>query len=152
MLFYKPNFIENDIATILFDSISHQERIKIQYGLGYIRGKIIQCEPFPTLIYNIAQKIDPNINNCVVNVYPPKTCIGMHIDDINLGPVIYGLSLGSATTFELQNPRSSEKVLYLLEPNSLYILEDEYRYDWCHKTRPDNINTRISITFRNIKI
>jgi alkylated DNA repair dioxygenase AlkB len=128
------------------------QRQTIQYGLGYIRGKIVQCEPFPKFIHDIAQKIDSNINNCVINIYPPKTSIGIHIDDINLGPVIYGLSFGSSATLELQNPRSSEKLLYLLEPNSLYVLKDKYRYDWCHQTYPDNINTRISITFRNIKI
>lgn len=66
------------------------ERCQIQYGKVYTDGNIKDGPPLPGVLQDVANEIDTTINNCVVNVYPPHTCISTHIDDTTLGPVIYG--------------------------------------------------------------
>lgn len=157
VLIIENNFTSKDTATSLYNFITQlhgRDRCQIQYGKVYTVGNIKDGPPLPDVLRDVANTIDTTINNCVVNVYPPHTCISTHIDDTTLGPVIYGLSLGSPTTLVLHDPRSTDesKLQYTLEPGSLYTLAGNYRYNWCHSTLPDNIDTRVSLTFRTIEI
>lgn len=158
VLIIENNFTsKDDNTTSLYNFIIQlhgHERCQIQYGKVYTDGNIKDGPPLPGVLQAVVNEIDTTINNCVVNVYPPHTCISPHIDDTTLGPLIYGLSLGSPTTLVLQDPRSTDesKLQYTLEPGSLYTLAGNYRYNWCHSTLPDNIDTRVSITFRAIEI
>ena len=95
---------------------------------------------------------DLGINNIFINIYEKGEFIHPHIDDCRFGPIIYILSLNSLTIFTLSrlgDNYDNIKIEYELEPNSLFILKDEYRYHWKHATSP-SLDIRYSITFRTI--
>lgn len=98
------------------------------------------------------------LNQCIVNKYDPGQGISAHIDKITFGPAIVCFTLGSATTMTFSKTINGKKVVVekYVEPNSLYIMSGDARYEWKHEIRPrftdEGIRrgTRISVTFRTV--
>lgn len=98
------------------------------------------------------------LNQCIVNKYEPKQGISAHVDKETFGPIIVCFTLGSGTTMTFTRILNREKVIVekYVEPNSIYIMSGDSRYDWKHEIKPriaDNDirrKTRISVTFRTV--
>lgn len=88
----------------------------------------------------------PDGYKCVVNMYPPFTGIGAHIDDAALGPDIYVLSIGSDAMLKLFD--GSQCTDYIIPARSLYVLKSEERFQYAHQIMGDNPYERVSMTFR----
>lgn len=134
------NFVRNNANN--YESVN--DRHVLQLGIEWRQGEIL---PAKLNIPDFIQRIVPNANQCLVNIYPPNTFISYHIDDIRLGPTIYVLSCNADTKLELVS--GNETVQYLIPKRSMYILEDELRYEYLHRTLPVD-DERISLTFRCI--
>lgn len=137
---YIVNFIHNNVEN--YEKVG--DRRVLQFGLQWKHGEIL---PEIRDIPDVIQKIAPNANQCLINIYPPNTFISYHIDDIKLGPTIHVLSCNADTKLELTN--GNETIQYTIPRRSLYILEDDLRYNYLHRTLPVD-NERISLTFRSI--
>jgi alkylated DNA repair dioxygenase AlkB len=103
-------------------------------------------------------QIDPTKLQVIVNEYEPGQGIGAHTDDINkFGEWVCGVSLSSQCEMTFYNPYSHDRSDIILERCSLYIMQNESRYNYTHaiaKRKFDNTiprKKRISITFRYIK-
>lgn len=137
---YIVNFIHNNVEN--YESMG--DRYVLQFGIQWKHGEILpKIRDIPDFI----QKIVPNANQCLVNIYPPNTFISYHIDDIRLGSTIHVLSCNVDTKLELVG--EGETIQYIIPRRSLYILEDDLRYNYLHCTLPVD-NERISLTFRSI--
>lgn len=100
-------------------------------------------------------------NQCIVNNYEIGQGISKHIDVVSYGDIIgcYTIGGGSSMIFRNKN-NTNEKYEIYTEPNSLYIMSGDARYNWTHEmpSRKSDIingtkiprNRRVSITFRNI--
>jgi len=99
---------------------------------------------------------------CIVNEYYKGQGIAPHIDSINFGPVIVGVSIGdpAAMTFNF----GDKKFDCYLPSRSMVILSSDARYKWKHSldkkvtctddcgnviTKPLNYR-RISLTYRTL--
>lgn len=114
-----------------------------------------------TKIYDLGY-MDEVPDQMIVNEYLPGQGISAHVDcEPCFGDTIISLSLGSPCVMKFCNKQSNEKIEVLLEPRSIVILKEDARYKWTHeiaprkkdtfKNREFHRNTRISLTFRNIK-
>ena len=148
-----------------------------QYGFEYDYAtrkdseyKRIQDIPEPLLVLQqiakqAEQEADPDtepklckFNQCIVNKYEPGQGISAHIDKETFGPVIGCFTLGSGTTITFTRTLNGEKVMIeiYVEPNSLYLMTGDSRYEWKHEIKPkltdDGVkrHTRISVTFRTV--
>jgi alkylated DNA repair dioxygenase AlkB len=98
------------------------------------------------------------LNQCIINKYEPTQGISAHIDKETFGPVIACFSLGSGTTIKFTRTLNGQKVIVnkYVEPNSIYIMTGDSRYEWKHEINPrladDKVRrtTRISVTFRSV--
>lgn len=123
----------------------------------------------PDWINSVAKKIqasgfmDELPDQMIVNEYLPGQGISAHIDcEPCFGDTVISLSLGSTCVMKFSDKYSSEKIEVLLEPRSIVILKKDARYNWTHeivpkkkdifKNIPFERKTRISLTFRNIKL
>lgn len=97
----------------------------------------------------------------IINEYQPGQGITKHVDCVPcFGGQIVSLSLGSPTVMEFQNLVKNEKIIKVLNPGSLLIMEGESRYNWQHgipSRKSDLINgkrikrsRRLSLTFRKV--
>ncbi len=83
----------------------------------------------------------------IVTRYPTGAGIGAHTDAPAFGPIIAGVSLGSAC--EMHFARGAVKTRWVLEPRSLYLLTGESRSAWTHQiARCPSL--RYSITLRSL--
>jgi alkylated DNA repair dioxygenase AlkB len=123
----------------------------------------------PNWIISVAKKIqtsdfmDELPDQMIVNEYLPGQGISAHIDcEPCFGDTVISLSLGSTCVMKFSDKYSSEKIEVFLEPRSIVILKKDARYNWTHeivpkkkdifKNIPFQRSTRISLTFRNIKL
>jgi len=98
------------------------------------------------------------LNQCIVNKYEPKQGISAHIDKRTFGPAIVCFTLGSGTTIIFSRTLDGETktIEKYVEPNSLYIMSGESRFEWKHEIKPKVTDkgirrgTRISVTFRTV--
>lgn len=98
------------------------------------------------------------LNQCIVNKYEPRQGISAHIDKETFGPVVVCFTIGSGTTMTFTTIKNKEKVVVekYVEPNSVYLMTGESRYEWKHEIKPrvsdEGIRrqTRISVTFRTV--
>lgn len=181
-LYYIANFIDNH-EQLLNDIDSHEwlplttsinSRKVQQYGYiydyKYYNSKKKGLEMFNSLI-DIKNNItdlckelklindDYEFNQCIINDYLPGQGISKHIDHKSFGDVICCLTINSGATMRF----IKDGIIYnkYVEPNSLYIMSGEARYNWTHEmtiTKIDIVNNvkinrdrRISVTFRNVK-
>ncbi len=114
-------------------------------------------ELFTPLLDSLRTHFSQEFNQIIVNEYQPGQGIGPHIDCIPcFAETIAVVSLGSGA--EMEFSRSSEKLLFYLEPGSLLKLSGPVRYEWRHRIRPrksDRFQSqkivrgrRVSLTFR----
>lgn len=134
------NFIHNNVEN--YESVG--DRHVLQFGIQWKHGEIL---PAIRGIPDFIQRLVPNANQCLVNIYPSNTFISYHIDDTRLGSAIHVLSCCADTKLELVC--GNETVQYLIPRRSMYVLENELRYNYLHRTLPTNTE-RISLTFRCI--
>lgn len=89
-----------------------------------------------------------DMNQCIINNYEKGQCISRHIDSVGFGSVIGCFTLGSSGIMRF----SKDCVTYDIEvnPNSLYIMSGEARYQWSHEMLRNKHGRRISVTFRSI--
>jgi alkylated DNA repair dioxygenase AlkB len=97
----------------------------------------------------------------IINEYQPGQGITPHIDCIPcFGETIVSISLNSPCVMEFTHSNANERIVKLLEPRSLIVLEGDARYKWQHaipKRKTDNWSgqkftrgRRISLTFRTM--
>lgn len=156
----------------------------IHYGhtYSYLGNGLTKTVPIPEVYHNIIQQFDQLIqqinidannkipslgeftqNNrifdqLIINEYLPGQGIAPHTDHIyQFGPIIVCITLSSGTVIHFTH-KDYQPIDIYVEPNSLYIMSNEARYNWKHsisQRKTDIINkqkqsrqTRISLTFR----
>lgn len=91
-------------------------------------------------------------NQLLVKLYAPGEGIGSHVDCLTcFDSHIAILSLGSSCEMRLTHPQG-EVVNLTLEPGSVLVLEDEFRFKWSHGIVAGGFpkGTRTSLVFRKV--
>ena len=145
-----PITIPQEVVSLIKDiewSNTYKRKIK-QYGYDYdYRTKsCTECEKFPDCLRKFADSIDVTINQCIINKYEPGETISPHIDASCFGDIVYSISLHDGI---IRMTKGSQVHDYVMEPNTMLILKDDYRWKWKHETRVLP-HTRISITLRKL--
>ena len=85
----------------------------------------------------------------LVTEYTPGAPTGWHRDMPQYGPVVVGLSLGSACRLRFRRTTrdTTERASIVLEPRSVYVMGGASRSAWQHSIPPVE-RLRYSITFR----
>jgi alkylated DNA repair dioxygenase AlkB len=101
-----------------------------------------------------------SLNQCIINKYEPGQGISARIDHKDYADAVCCYTIGSGAVMTFTNKKSGEVVELYVEPNSLYVMTGESRWEWTHEMKPrlsDMVKgtkiprgTRISITFRSI--
>jgi len=185
-LYYVENIIDPTYSAQLIDYLDHMgiwssvtlssNSRKVQhYGYKYNYKNHNNKElsiPIPDilsdLIYTLTSAVKelemPDVpsefNQVIVNNYEPGQGISKHTDLLSYGPVIGCYTIGSGAKMYFK--KDNEIVELYVEPNSLYIMSGESRYQWTHEmpsTKTDLVDgkripreRRISITFRHVDI
>lgn len=157
----------------------------LQYGYEYqyqdYNINIQELDPIPEQFQELLTEICNNINTdiindnnintdeisidyfnqCIVNEYKPGQGISYHVDNLIFDDYIACFTLNAAAEMEFKHNATTEIEKYYVQPNSLYIMSGEYRYEYSHCMRArknDKINnqkiprgTRYSVTFRHLK-
>lgn len=165
-MFYQDNFITEEIEKEIVDILDanpwrNAGRRRMQtYGYQYFKGDfnqpLHQVDPIPVKIANLVK--DYQVNQLTVNEYFPGQGIDEHYDHKEkFGKEIIGISLLSGIEMIFKKP-NKELESYYLKPRSIYIMKDEYRYDYTHRIKgldKDIVHgveiprsRRISLTFR----
>jgi len=134
------------------------------YHLVPIPEEIPDC--LDTLMDHIVEEnlIYKRPEQVIINDYTPGQGIRPHFDRKDyFDNTIVGVSLGSDCVMEFTPPDKSgkEKQYVYMPRRSLYVIEDDARYEWLHGIpgrKTDKLNEgkvlvrqrRISITFRNV--
>jgi alkylated DNA repair dioxygenase AlkB len=112
------------------------------------------------LLENYAKKLNPDLNQSLVNWYESDGCIGKHSDDegqLKKNSEIFSFSFGPATrTFVLEPKIKNENIRYKirLEHNTLVIMGGKCQENYLHSVpRSRSIKStlderRLNITFR----
>jgi alkylated DNA repair protein (DNA oxidative demethylase) len=167
---YHPSFLtpnEHDALHAAIAALSFREdtfrgvvmrRTIVCYGNDYSakhRSARNPAPPIPSYLEPVRDRaamiaglVPSHLTQAIIWKYPPKAGIGWHVDHKDYGPVICGVSLATPAVLRLK--RDSEQHRFVIEPGSLYVLRDEARYDWMHKTE-GNRDERFSITFRSMR-
>lgn len=167
-LHYIPNAIDEPFTMRDLDankwtpvSGSKNGRVVQQYGYIYDYSRsnaLAKTEQLPGFLQPYHDVLCDNMralmlapldmNQCIVNNYNNKQSISKHIDSRVFGPVIGCFSVGDCAIMRFTNANNSVDVC--VEPNSLYIMSGDVRYEWSHEMLPLRGNRRISITFRSV--
>jgi alkylated DNA repair dioxygenase AlkB len=133
--------------------------------------------PFPDILLELVQLIKARTagaepDQCIINEYLPGQGIAAHTDSPHyFGETIWCFSIGGGVEMEFtpSEPSHGASPYYqYVEPNSLYIMNGEARYEWLHCMRPrltDPVRasdgqgsgittrrqTRYSLTFRTMR-
>lgn len=182
--YYFNNVLDTKVGKDMIDFLNTQEWKSItasktgrkvqQYGFEYDYStrkdsdyKKIQDIPDPLIAFQkialeMTKQVSPDanvsLNQCIVNRYEPGQGISAHIDKETFGPVVACFTLGAGTTITFSRTINGEKVVIekYVEPNSLYFMTGDSRYEWKHEIKPRvsergvRRETRISVTFRTV--
>ena len=155
---YIPNYITDAKQDELIEKIDQQPWLndlkrRVQhygYKYDYQTRKItpaLKIDPVPDWL-----QILPNYDQVIINEYQQGQGISSHIDCIPcFGNTICSLSLLSPC--EMIFKKNNQKISLILEPLSLFIMQNEARYEWKHEipARKSNVKfRRVSITFRTV--
>jgi len=89
--------------------------------------------------------------HALVTEYPAGAQNGWHRDMPQFGPVVVGVSLGSACRLRFRKIGAEhERTALVLEPRSAYVMGGESRSAWQHSIAPVE-SLRYSITFRTAR-
>jgi alkylated DNA repair dioxygenase AlkB len=166
---YHPDFLTTteadqllrNIASLSFRTETFRgrtlKRTMVCYGSDYITARRSARNPAPPIPDFLAPTRDraagvagvdaSTLMQAIIWRFPPKAGIDWHVDNPAFGPVVCGVSLGSPAIMHME--KAGTKICQRIDPGSLYILQDEARYEWKHKV--DAIkDERFSITFRSM--
>lgn len=167
-IIHKPNFILNTselydfiINNSVFDK-SMKSRWTTSYGKSYdYNGMTYPTTPIPTIFNEVVNEIIKLVgfepNNCLINLYHDgKSSMGFHSDNTDIlsdGTGVVIISLGSERIIRFKNKINSDVIIdYILTDGSLFYMDDVVQSEWLHSIpKSDTLDTRISLTFRNIK-
>jgi len=135
-------------------------RMVRHYGLsyGYESWRLTPTDPLPPELTELRNRcaalagLDAGeLAQALVTRYPPGAGIGWHRDAPAFGPVVVGVSLGSACVMRFQRRAGEERRVYELElaPRSAYVLAGSARSAWQHSIPPVPA-LRYSVTFRTL--
>lgn len=165
---YFPKFVSDDLTVRVLDFLntcnlfpvtSHPNSRKVaQYGYAYNykSGNTNQkVDPFPSIIEELMKTTEGTFDQCIINRYLPGQGIGKHIDALSYGNTVCCFTFGSGA--EIEFTRGTEVYKLYTEPQSLYVMSDEARYEWAHQMKPRSNDlghgprgVRWSITFRTV--
>jgi len=149
---------ENSRRTQHFGSTYDYKRRKTVYEATAIP---VLMEPLITHLEKFCaeQNMPCQFNQCIVNDYQVGQGINPHIDYKGFGAVIGCYTFGSGATMVFRS-KKGEKYKLFVEPNSLYVMTGDARYEWSHEMagrKSDNVDgkrikrgRRVSITFRYV--
>jgi len=161
--FSQPEFIplEYEVALIAWCEENTHYLQPIPYGAGKFSARMRmklgkqrdETLEFPEIFLPLqaeARKLFPSeqFNQLIINRYLTREGIGAHIDDTDIyGPVVFGVSLGSAA--KMVFTKDGQKEVFPLERRMAYVMTGEARTDWKHEV-PKAVRTvtRWSITMR----
>lgn len=177
-LSYYPDIISPEAATQLTGWIDTGSwntdiaRRRQMYGFDYnIKAKSLSSStPITEPLLSLCQGLLPifqahcpsvtDVNQVIVNEYTRSQGIAAHIDAPIFGPVVASLSLLEPCNMIFT--RGTEKVMVMLQPNSLLVLSGEARTSWKHEIPHTTTITdgstvisknanyrRVSVTFRS---
>jgi len=178
-LTYLPNYIYQVQHDQLIDTIDQQPWLqdlqrRVQhygYRYDYKARKVdpaMYLGPLPEWVQDLAHRLEQEYfrvppDQLIVNEYEPGQGISKHVDCVPcFDRTVASLSLGSTCAMELVHTKNKTKVVLLLQPRSLLVLQDEARYDWTHAVpgrKSDTIDgqtllrsRRLSLTFRKVLV
>lgn len=142
------------------------------YKYNYKSGNVTEKAPdMPPNIAALAAYIGqyglfPKVpEQVIVGEYTRNQGIAAHVDSLNYGPVIVGVSLGEDTVIKFRNKQTGEVFDVLVPHGSIYMMSGEARYNWTHEISKNVVYTvpgtqeirkkgnnyrRISLTFRTL--
>lgn len=157
------NFIteeeEKEIIEIMQKYYNTRSNLRQVVRMGsfmpYVYGTIL--DEVPSVFVPIQQRlIDMKLTNVLptsisVNMYPAKTKIAAHIDDITMcGHHIMVVGLCTESTLIFKKPRTNLQEIVRFPRRAIMVMQGEKRYKWTHETLP--IDTfRMSVVFREPK-
>jgi len=178
-LTYLPDYIDqtrHDELVAIIDQQPWLEALqrRVQhygYRYDYKARKVdpaMYLGPLPDWVRDLARRLEQEHfrvppDQLIINEYQPGQGISKHVDCVPcFDRTVASLSLGSTCTMELVHAKNKTKVVLLLQPRSLLVLQDEARYDWTHAVpgrKSDTIDgqtflrsRRLSLTFRKILV
>lgn len=147
---YIPNFInkeqEKELLSLCIESFRKgDERNSIKrWGSMLPYSSYLVSSEIPKIFYSL--NIPSEFNSVTLNEYHKGQFIDYHYDLPKSGNKILVLSLlGKSDVYFKDN--KGIKVKYKVEPNSLYIIEKELRWQWKHSSKA--LDKRFSFVFRN---
>ena len=160
MSFYQDNFVNsNEILRIIqkrdndFKNINSAKSRRIaQYGYEYTytTKTVNKISPIPPEL-NFDEKISEALgkkvefDQLIINEYKPKQSIAPHIDSSVFGPIIACISVGADGKIVF-----GDKTSLKVKNESLYVMEDYYRYETTHQYTNNTKNIRYSLTYRTV--
>lgn len=169
-LVYRPNFISEGEEEILLAYLQNLPLFNAPYkeytakrrilnfgwSADFTNNTLIPGPPLPRFLHGTQNKIAKwlgiekrRVAEALVTEYTEGTQLGWHIDNEQFESII-GLSLGSWSKIRfrpLANPRHIVDIE--LEPRSVYLMQNEVRWQWQHSVAPVP-DLRYSITFRTL--
>lgn len=180
-LYYYPNFFSTDLAKQLLQELSESKkwngvmgdeksRQVIHYGYIYsYTGKnepLTKTDSIPAnymSLFDMKNSLEGlpvgwKPDQLIINQYLPGQGIAGHIDHtVKFGPIVVCGTLGGGVEIEFTRAGHETQHVYV-EPNSLYIMTGDARYEWKHgivKRKSDKVKgktiprtKRVSLTFR----
>lgn len=140
------------------------------YGYNYRNKKLVPGPAMEGPILEVAQIFQRsglmNPVQCIVNEYTRAQGITAHIDRLDFGAVVLGLSIGADGVMVFERNRSGQHSRFdcFLPRRSVVMLSGAARYEWTHSiekkvryiddtgitiTKPQNYH-RISLTYREL--
>jgi alkylated DNA repair dioxygenase AlkB len=126
---------------------------------GYDSWRLDPGPPIPDFLLELREAIAclagldaAGFTEALVTEYLPGATIGWHRDAPMFGPVVLGVSIGSACRMRFRRGEGEvmERSSIVLEPRSAYVLEGPARSEWQHSI-PALAALRYSITFRSVR-
>lgn len=139
--------------------VARRKVVHFGYDYDFERKNAIEGTPFPKELIYLRNKVAnflhldaDKLEQCLISFYPQKATIGWHKDVLIFGSKIIGISLLHSCLMRFQKKEKEIRKVYEieLEPRSLYVLDDESRYQWEHSIPPLK-EKRYSITFRTLR-
>jgi alkylated DNA repair dioxygenase AlkB len=174
-LAYVDGYVSGDEERELLTAIDGErwltdyKRRRQVYGVAYSGPQAgTKLNALPTwlswLVTRVRQDgwLRDEVVNAVINEYLPGQGISAHFDHPAFGPTVVAVSLGAATSLELENPSAPQlsKVTLDVQPRSLWVLGGQARSHWQHgiaARQSDLVNglkrpreRRVSVTLRTL--
>lgn len=152
-----------DLSKVSTTPFKNSGRQVAQIGSDYTYSGVthtgLSWDSFPSiksLMDKVSKATDSNFNSCLINVYPAgKTVgIGKHTDaepELEHSSAVVSVSLGESCEFVLENIKSKEKKVYLLNHGDVFLMDKGCQQEYLHSIpRKKYTLGRISLTFREM--